>query len=217
MFGEWLKTLFFKPNLELIYDHHWPDAIKIPLNWNKVKPLTENDGLHGTGVCYFFRFRVKNKGNRPAKNIEVLITKIEKQNVDKSFQTYKTFIPLNLGWSNTQSSIYMPAIYPDLEKYCDLGLILHPQQKELDETIRFAQSSECDETVLSNIVFSLSFAVKPNVIESFMLQPGTYKIEASAVASNSTICKKTFELTFIDQWFDEPTEMLSQGIGLKLL
>ena len=217
MFGECLKSLAFKPGLELLYDHNWPDAIKIPINWKRINPQTEDNNIQGTGVCYFFRFRVKNKGNRPANNVEVFVNKIEKQSVDKSFKSYKSFIPLNLGWSNNQSKIYIQSIYAKLEKHCDLGFVLHPQQKQIDELIQHSEGFDSEEQIESNIIFSISFIVKPNVTESYRLKPGTYRIEVIAVASNSKQCKKTFELTFDDKWFDDTQDMLSQGIGLKLI
>lgn len=217
MFGEWAKSLVFKPKLELLYDHNWPDAIKIPINWKSVIPPSEDNPSQGTGVCYYFRFRVKNKGKRPANNVEVFVNKIEKQNVDKSFKLYKSFIPLNLGWSNTQSKIYMPSIYSKLEKHCDLGFVLHPQQKQRDELIQYSENFDSQEQIESDIIFSISFVVRPNVTESYRLKPGTYRIELIAVASNSKQRKKTFELTLNDKWFDDIQNMLSQGIGLKLL
>ncbi len=217
MFGEWLKSLIFKPKLELLYEHNWPDAIKIPINWKRVNPPTEENSIQGTDMCYFFRFRVKNKGNRPANNIEVFVNKIEKQNADKSFKSYKAFIPLNLGWSNTEAQIYMPSIYAKLEKHCDLGSILHPQQNEIFELIQYAEGVSPKAQILSNIIFTISFVIKPNTTESYRLTPGTYRIEIIAVASNSKQCKKTFELTFYDKWFNDPPEMLSQGIGIKFI
>lgn len=217
MFGEWLKSLLFKPKLQLLYEHNWPDAIKTPINWKRVNPPAEENTIQGTGVCYYFRFRVKNNGNRPANNVEVYVNKIEKQNVDKSFKSYKSFIPLNLGWSNSQSKIYMPSIYAKLEKHCDLGFVLHPQQKQIDELIKPSEDLDSEEQIESNMIFLISFVVKPNATESYKLKPGTYRIEVIAVASNSKQSKKTFELTFIDKWFDTSKDMLSQGIGLKLI
>ncbi|HUU28901.1 MAG TPA: hypothetical protein VM123_13905 [archaeon] len=216
MFGEWLKSLAFKPKLELLYDHKWPDAIQSPFNWKRINPPTEENNIQGTCICYYFRFRVKNKGNRPANNIEVFVNKIEEQNVDKSFKSYESFIPLNLKWSNTQSKIYLPSIYPKLEKHCDLGFVLQPQQNQIYEIIQYSEGFCSEEQIESNIIFSIDFVIKPNVTESYNLKPGTYRIEVIAVASNSKQCKKTFELTFIDKWFDNTLDMLSQGIGLKL-
>lgn len=217
MFGEWLKSLVFKPKLQVLYDHNWPDAIKIPINWKRINPPAEESTIQGTSFCYYFRFRVKNKGNRPANNIEVFVNKIEKQNVDKSFKSYKSFIPLNLGWSNSDSQIYMPAIYAKLEKHCDLGFILHPQQKQINELVQYSKDSDYEERIESDIIFSINFVVKPNVTESYRLTPGIYRIEVIAVASNSKQCKKTFELTLGDKWFDDTQDMLSQEIGLKFV
>ena len=216
IFGDWLKSIVFKPKLEILYEHNWPDAIKIPVNWKRVNPPSKENPIQGNSVCYYFRFRIKNKGNRLAKDVEVLVNKIEKQTLDKSFKPYKSFIPLNLGWSNTQSQVYIPSIHKKLEKYCDLGFILHPQQKQIDEMIPYYKGINQEDRIESDIIFSMSFVVKPNIVESYMLEPGTYRIEIIAVASNSKQCKKSFELTFEDKWFDDYQDMLSKGIGLRI-
>jgi len=216
IWGDRLKVLCFKPKLEIHYNHGRPDSIKIPINWHKAVP-PEKIEKHSTSVSYYFRFRVKNAGNIVAENVEVLVTKIEKQNLDKSFSKYKPFIPLNLGWSNSNSSSYLPLIQVDQEKYCDFGFILHPQQKQINDMIEFSETGNSDDESNADVCFTLSFNVKPNIIESYNLIPGTYRIEVVAFASNAKKRKCIFELYLSKNWYDELEEMFSQGFGLKII
>lgn len=218
IWGTWFRSRVFRPQLKFNYEHNWPDAIKIPLVEEKISALTPlQEEVKGTAVSYYFRFRVKNNGNVAASNVEVFVNKLEKKNVDGTFSPYRSFIPLNLGWSNTNASVYFPLISAKIEKHCDLGFVLHPQQKQIDEMIQYVEEGRTSDSN-TRINFALSFVVKPNVKESYSLAPGVYRIGLVAVASNSNRqCRRTFELTLEDKWIDEPDEMLSQGIGLRFV
>lgn len=84
IWGNRLSSLLFKPRLEFQYKHKWPDAIKIPISKRRIiiSPIPKEE-IHNFAVSYYFRFRIRNKGNVTANNVEVFINKIEKQSINK--------------------------------------------------------------------------------------------------------------------------------------
>ncbi len=218
LWGKWLSSIFFKPKLRFYYDHKWPDAIKIPFTTRIITntPVPKSE-ISDFTWSYFLRFRIKNNGNKSAKNVEVIVNKIEKKNIDGNYHPYKPFIPLNLGWSNTRGQIYYSLIPPKIEKHCDLGFVLHPQKRQIDELIDYDEQGITTSYDDKDVIFQISFVIKPNVIESYYLLPGTYKLELIAVSSNSKIKSQKFELILEDKWLDNSDKMLAESIGLKLI
>ena len=48
-------------------------------------------------------------------------------------------------------------------------------------------------------------------------QSGNYKLEIIVAASNSKPIKKTLEINVTGKWYDDLQEMVSKGIGIKIL
>jgi len=216
VWGDSLKSIFFKPNLELKYIHEWPDALKIPFSERfSAIPEKESDDKN-FNQSYFFRFRIKNEGNRPANNVEVLIKNID-QKTDGVFQPYKKFIPLNLGWSFENGKKNIDQLNPGIEKHCDLGVILHPQHKQIVELLDDRGSFHIPFTSEHNILFIISFVVKPNITQSYILVPGIYRVEIVYLASNSKMKSTILELNFDEKWFDNYKEMLSENVKITKL
>jgi len=203
IWSEWFKTLFFEPKLEILYEHKWPDVLKSPLKQINLAVSNSSTESNGFGVCYFFRFRIKNKGNRTANNVEVIVRNIEQKNINGKFKRYDKFIPLNLAWSFENGKKSFDRINPGMEKHCDLGYILHPQQKQINELLDRENQERNSFGHESNILFIMSFVVKPNIQQSYALAPGHYKIELVAMASNAKMETGIFEIKFDEKWSDD--------------
>ncbi len=162
--------------------------------------------------CYYFRIRVCNSGNTSAENVEVFIERIERRRADGTYENWEQFLPLNLLWSHYKA-VYFPKIAPDTEKYCDLGHIFRPedrQQLELEgEDNRLLGLSQAE------TVMCLELVVRPNT-GSHLLRRGEYKIWVVAVAANAAVERRTLELNLTGLWFDDESRMLREGIGLNL-
>ncbi len=217
VWGDSLRSIFFKPKLELKYIHEWPDALKIPFSekYSAIpkKKLDDNS----FSQSYFFRFRIKNEGNRPANNVEVIIKNIDQKTKDGIFQPYKKFIPLNLGWSFENGKKNIDRLNPGIEKHCDLGVILHPQHKQIVELLDDRSNFHIPFTYEHNMLFIISFVVKPNITQSYILVPGIYRLEIVYLASNSKMKSTILELNFDENWFDSYREMLSENVKITRL
>lgn len=149
--------------------------------------------------------------------LRYLLIRLKSRVLIKNYEPYKPFIPLNLGWSNTDGQMYFPLIPPKISKHCDLGLILHPQKRQINEMIEYSEEGNSCNFPGKEVIFQISFVVKPNVLESYYLIPGVYRLEVIAMASNSKMKKQKFELVLKDKWIDNSEEMLSESVGLKLI
>lgn len=212
VWGDYLKSIFFKPKLEILYTHKWPDAIKIPYSKKEFVISDKDRDENNLDQCYFFRFRIKNIGNTPAKNIEVIVQKIEKKLKNGSYKECKDFIPLNLTWSFGKGEKIKDILNPGMENYCDLGFILHPQRKQIIELLK--NDSLRIPVNKYNILFIMPFVIRENIVQNYILPPGDYKIQLVCVASNFQKETISLELKFDEKWKDNYEEMLSE-ISIK--
>ena len=207
VWGDWLKTIFFKPKLEILYDHKWPDVLLIPYNEKHNVFLYNNLDKSRFDLCYYFRFRVKNVGNRPANNVEVIVKSISIKEKDDKFELYQKFIPLNLSWSFENGKKNLDRLNPGIEKHCDLGFVSHPQHKQILQLIEKNNRAEIPFKSDNSILFNISFVVKPKIVQSYLLPPGHYRIQLNCFASNTNITSNVFELKFTETWLDDIEKM----------
>ena len=81
IWGRWLASLFFYPDLKIEYSHCTPDATKIPTSYpvQVAEPSGAIQVQTRYADFYYFRFRVKNQGNVTAKKVEVFVKKLEER------------------------------------------------------------------------------------------------------------------------------------------
>jgi len=130
----------------------------------------------------YYHLKVRN-GRRwaPAKNVRVLLTKINKSAADGSFQGVALSGPLQLTWQYPNFHSLFPTIGPD--DICDLGYL----QKE-----RF---------------FKLSPYFFPNNFQGFLETPGKMRVEVIAVADNAESNPLLIEIAWDGQWSDDTIQM----------
>src|SRR5712692_2669572 len=91
IFHEHFRTLCWHPTLELLIENRPPDS--------HLTILTSSE----TGIqanCYYFRIRVRNRGNAIAETVELFIEEVSHRRADGIFEKWEDFLPLNLLWSN---------------------------------------------------------------------------------------------------------------------
>ena len=202
IFHEHLRSLFWHPSLSISCVNEPPDSHRTTL---------VNRVVGQEVPCFYFRLRIKNSGNAPARTVEVFIRRVEQQRADGSFELRREFLPLNLLWSHIGSAYY-ETIPPDVEKHCDLGHVIQPNRRgDFPGERHPLLPAEPDKTL-----FCLDLVVRPNT-GSFLLPPGVYRLEVAAAASNANLVSRVVELNHTGKWFDDEARMLREGVGLRPL
>jgi len=162
-----------------------------------------------TAESYFFRMRIINNGNKKAENVEVYAYKLERKQSNNTYEKMNWFLPLNLVWTH-YGTAFIEAISPEMEKHCDLGVILKPQsRKDIDK-------QDIDYYDSSKTLFSLSVLVYPNTL-THLLKDGDYRLYLKIAASNTEPTEKILRIVIDGHWSDSEDEMLRDHIKLSFL
>lgn len=166
IWGEWVREKLAGPKLQLTL--HDPEG----------EPLTISDGT----PARFYHVKVINKRRwSPAKNVRVLLVKLNKPAADGSFPAAALSGPLQLTWQHPQFHPVFPTIGPD--DVCDLGNLQQGRG------------------------FVLAPYVTPNNFQGFLRSPGKLRAELIAVADNAESAPLLVEIAWDGQWSDDTNEM----------
>lgn len=156
---------------------------------------------------WWFRIYVENAGKTAAKDVEVVISNLEKK-VGGSWELIKQFLPSNLLWTHSNNPM-LPMLLPGTKRNIDLGYMINPSERSKiepniyeDAKIRENQSAFC---------FRLSAV--PNR-PYHVLSPGTYRFWVTIGASNCAPEKVIFELQFNGTW-DEGESAMLDNVTIK--
>ena len=198
IFRENIHRVFFGPSLKLKISLEPPDCHKVELKNSQGERVDDT---------YYFRFKVENSGNREARNVQVMMTKLELEK-DGEYEIVKDFLPLNLVWAHYRRDT-MQAIPADGFKHCDFGHILRGRYK--DEVLRRFGLSRS-----TNIIFKTDVVVEPNT-GSHIIFPGNYRISVHLSSTNCKSIQETFELSIKDIWDDNEERMLRENVSIEKL
>jgi hypothetical protein len=167
--------------------------------------------MYATAACYYLRLWIENVGKTRAERVQVFASKLLRRSADGSFKEVEAFLPMNLRWAHGQQGdcpeIFAEGISPKMGKHCDLGHVVDPKfRRDLGYDLQRVAS---DETILA-----LDLEVKPATL-SHLIRPGVYRLELQVAAANCAPVAKTIELTITGKWFDDETQMFSDGLGLR--
>jgi hypothetical protein len=99
LFKEQLVRIWHRPKLQIRVSLSNPDCHKTQ--------MTFYDRTNGAAMisadCYYFRLWVENVGNQRAEKVQVFISRLFRRHADNSFVEDKSFLPMNLRWSNSGS------------------------------------------------------------------------------------------------------------------
>lgn len=195
IFYDWIRSLIWKPELEVSIKLKPPDCQKVPL----IDPKTHRY----IAESYYFRFRMENTGNFRMEDVEVMITDLYKKTSENKHER-QPFLPLNLRWSHSNIAV-IPRIQSDLYKHCDFGHIIKSET---------AKASHYDLPRPVKIVFLLDTIVKPTT-GTFLLLPGDYRVRIIVGASNIKPEAKIYNLVIKDNWTDDEQKMLTENISIE--
>lgn len=196
IFRENIHRVFFGPDLKLEICLEPPDCHKVELKGPQGERIDDT---------YYFRFKIENSGNREARNVQVMMTKLELEK-NGEYETAKNFLPLNLVWAHYKRDT-MQAIPADGFKHCDFGHILRGRYK--DKVLRRFGLSQS-----ANIIFKTDVVVEPNT-GSHIILPGNYRISVHLSSTNCKSIQVTVELSIKDIWDDDEKRMLRENISIK--
>lgn len=201
VFQDWIRSKFYYPELDIRFDVKPPDCHKTSITFRNT-----NGTVTASADCYYYRLKISNVGNYRAEKIEVMITEKYAENREGRFVKDENFLPLNLKWSHDRV-IVRESIASSLFRYCDLGYVIHPDYKEIP--LKGFNIKGEGKTVLD-----LDVEVKPNT-GSHLVFPGKYRVKVIAVADNSKVFSKIFEIHFRDFWHNDEGTMLKAGLTVN--
>ncbi len=181
LFQERIKKFFNRTKLQVQIHKCPPSFIRI-LATNRV---TEK----AIGYIFYSRILILNKDKlNVAKNVEVFISHFWEIDDTGKRNEIKTFIPMNLRWSNTHET--RTTILPDSRRYCDLGF--------------FGKKDN------GSLYFKLDTIVQPNQVADDIIpniiNPGNYEFEIAVSGENVLPQKKTWSFSFPKKWQNKSDE-----------
>jgi hypothetical protein len=115
---------------------------------------------------------------------------------------------MNLLWTHT-GVVFTDGIAPQMGQHCELGIVF--QLDKRDRAIIPPPKLPQGKTFLQ-----LETEVRPFTGNS-SLEPGTYRLRVLVAAGNAKPRAFTLEISVAGDWYDDEAEMLSKGIGVKIL
>lgn len=200
---EWIRELIWRPRLRLDVSTDPPCSHR-----NVYKKNTDEGPINIPG--YYFRVRISNTGSRAARKVEVYATRLSKRTDGGRFETQSEFEPLNLAWSHVEEDV-LEILLPKMSKYCGLGRIYDPAQRN-----HFPLEAEKESADPGKTLFGLAAKVIPFTGTTF-LSPGIYRLSFQVAAENVDPQAYTIEINHTGDWFREESRMLGEGVGLTIV
>ena len=208
LFKDEMLRWWRKPKLTVSVALAPPDCHKTTLTY----VVRRTAVTYGAADCYYLRVWVANVGKTRAERVQVFASKLQRRSADNSFKEVEAFLPMNLRWAHGQQApggpeIFAEGISPEMGKHCDLGHVVDPKfRKDVGEDL---PGIAADHTILA-----LDLEVQPATL-SHLIPPGVYRLELRVAAANSAPVTKAIELTITGKWFEDQTQMFSDGLGLR--
>jgi len=212
IFQDRIRSWFWKPKLDCSIELKPPDC-------HRTITKTSGGSKQFEFFSYYLRFKIWNKGNISAKNVEVLITELLKKE-GNSYRIVEAFTPDNLLWSTLQNEwpyyftnqfkIYCDYLSPNTYKYSNLGHIHDPKYRQnLKGEWNPKLPVSPEETIFS---FDINF--KSNALY-YLISPGIYQIEIKVGCENGITISKRYRLNIKGKWSEDEIRMLNEGFDIK--
>lgn len=201
-FQESIRNFYFQPQLDIYLNITPPDCHKTKIRYDF------SSGVIRIVDAYYYRFVVKNLGNLRAKKVEVVLKEKHVKRGSGEFAQDMNFLPLNLKWSH-DGVVVRESIGPSMSKYCDFGPIVSPE--DTDNRLGFLVSLKS-----GSVVLDMDVEVKPYTGTNFLF-PGVYRFVVVVTADNAPPITKIFEVQFNNFWSENESEMLLNGLTVKVV
>jgi len=200
LFQDTVRGWFYHPRFRVSIKTEPPDCVAVP--------FTKPDGSFVADSIYLGLW-VENVGNATARNAEVYANALQRQRADGGWERVAAFPPMNLKWAHL-NNIYFPSIAPRMGKHCNIGHIVDPACRHL-------LNEEAPRLNLTDQQTSLAFEVvaAPNH-RGHIVGPGEYRLETLVAAENARPLRETIEISVRGKWYQDETQMLRDGVGVRL-
>jgi hypothetical protein len=200
VFQDKIRGYFQRPNLECDIELSPPDCHRT------IMKMRDSDVSF---YVFYYLFKIWNKGNISAKNVEVIISDVQKKE-GAVFKSIDGFLPGNLKWSFLGGKTYCDYISPDTFKHCNLGHILDPQHRHLlpDEN-NPSLPVQANETI-----FCFDVEFRSNRLY-YLVTPGTYKFKITIGCENAKPATKTYIIDVTGKWWEDESRMLNEGFTIR--
>jgi hypothetical protein len=212
LFKDAVSRWWRSPQLEL-------SAILEPPHCQIMPVRYEVQGVAPTFVqtnCCYLRLWVENKGKMRAEKVQVFAAGLQRRSADGRFKEESNFLPMNLCWSHGQMvegkreiEVYAEGISPEMGKHCDIGHVVNPNNRR-------DWREDLPGLAATSTVLALALEVPVSTL-SYLLAPGTCRLELRVAAANSPPITKVLELTLTGNWSDDPQIMFRDGISMRIL
>lgn len=146
------------------------------------------------GYSFYWQLTVKNHGPATARQVGVMVQRIERRaDDDFSWEPY-TAVPLNLKWAYREADPFYPYIPSGVSRTCTLGWVDKPPFSSSDVPRR----DGAEEISL----FRLSIEIRPNSLWH-EFKPGKYRLHLVVSGDNTWTRRKTIEVKYHGGWNDD--------------
>ena len=193
VFQDRIRTRLRSPKLDCTIELKPPDCHR-----------TVMSGGNFSCFAFYYLFKIGNKGNISAKNVEVIISDVSKKEGNE-FKSVDGFFPDNLKWSFIGPKIYCDYISPDTFKHCNLGHIIDP-----DFRAKLSGENNAELPVdAKEAIFCFDVNFRSNKL-SYLVSPGTYKFTITIGCENAKSRKKNYIIEISGKWFEDESRMCAR-------
>lgn len=153
------------------------------------------------GESFFWQLTVANRGPATARQVAVMLQRMERY--DETSKRWKphNFLPLNLQWAHRTDPFY-PYIPRGVKRVCTLGRVLKPGRIQcIDE------DGEITTIEYSGRKFFLQLEVSPTT-DWHALEKGQYRLHLVIGGENTWITRKRVILNYGGEWNSNLTGMV---------
>ena len=199
LFQDQLRERMRSPRLDVTIEMSPPDCHMIVV---AVSGVTAN--------ALYLRLRVWNRGDIPAKDVEVFAAQLRRRDPSQKWQVAGTFLPMNLLWSHMGKMTHLPMLSPGTFKHCDFAHVIDPAKRPT--TIEDNPNLNLTSNQTS---MRFDVMVYPNH-KGDIVEPGNYELDLVLAGSN---CRPTHHVAVIEltgTWHSNEVHMLGSGVGVTI-
>jgi hypothetical protein len=201
LFSKRIEHWMDHPNLSVDAVVRRPDADRAT-RWQQLVPA-----WRPVGEAWFFRLRVKNNGDVPARDVQVFLDHVERSDASGNFSIVERFTPMNLRWAHSGKTT-RDVLLPQIPVFCDFIHISDPRQKELTGENLNGVAPEAG-------VMCLDVEV-PTSSHGHLLEPGTYHFHLILGAKNIAPLPFAVQVMYSGTWSDDKDQMF-RSFGMRSL
>lgn len=202
VFQDTFRGWFYKPKFHVAVKTALPDCVRVSI-FSTATGEVKAEGL-------FLGMWITNSGNVTARNVQVFARQVQRERSDGQWDLVEAFPPINLVWAHL-NKVDMPMIPPGTSRRCALAHITRPSQRAaIGEDAKHLKDADA-------AALAFDIAAPPSHL-GHIVGPGTYRVVLEISAENSSApLLSTIQIKLPGSWHEDLSEMLRDGVGLKIV